>query len=251
MAELCDVISNEKTTAEYEVYSMAIEAKKIANAAKPGQFVHVKCDGFTLRRPIGIASAKNGRITICYDVKGEGTAWMSKLRKGAKIDVMGPLGNGFDISGDSKKTLLIGGGMGVFPLYFATEKLGENAVAALGFRTAGLVCFEKQFAERCGELHIATDDGTYGKKGLVTDLAKKILDSRKIELVMACGPKPMMKAVAIEAAKRNIRCQVSLEERMACGVGACLGCACKIKGESKTVCADGPVFEGEDVDWEW
>ncbi|MCL2815861.1 MAG: dihydroorotate dehydrogenase electron transfer subunit [Oscillospiraceae bacterium] len=251
MIAACDIISNEKLTAEYEIYSMTIDAPKAAQEARPGQFLHVKCDGLTLRRPISIAGAKNGRLEICYDVRGKGTAWMAGLRSGDKIDFIGPLGNGFDVFGASRKVLLAGGGAGVFPLRFAAGILGDDAVAVLGFRTKGLVTFEKEFAECKSELHITTDDGSYGKKGFVTDAVKEVLDSREIGLIMTCGPKIMMEAVALEAAGRNIRCQVSLEERMACGVGACLACACRVKNSNKRVCADGPVFLGDEVDWNW
>lgn len=246
-----DIISNKKLTAGYAIYSMKIYAPKIAKEAKPGQFLHIKCDGLTLRRPVSIAGAENGQIELCYEVRGRGTAWMAKLSGGDKIDLIGPLGNGFDISDASKKVMLAGGGVGVFPLCFAAGVFGENAVAVLGFKTKGLVTCEKEFAKHKSEVYIATDDGSYGKKGFVTEAVKEVLDSRETELILTCGPKIMMEAVASEAAKRNIRCQVSMEERMACGVGACLACVCRVKGTSKRVCADGPVFEGGEVDWEW
>ena len=268
---LYNIISNEKMTEDYALYSMIIDAPNIAKTAKPGQFVHIKCGGLTLRRPISIASAKNGQIRICYDVRGEGTKWLSELKsggKGNKIDILGPVGRGFDISDTSKKVLLVGGGIGIYPLYAVAELYKENAAAVLGFRTKSLVNFEKEFTEITagGQVHIATDDGSYGRKGYAVDLVKEILDNNKnsdnnkankIDIIMTCGPKIMMQGVAEEAQKRGIRCQVSMEERMACGIGACLACACKIKGETKRVCSDGPVFdifdisEGNGVDWEW
>ena len=247
----CGIISNEKLTDGYEIYSMAIDAPEIAEAAKPGQFVHVKCEGFTLRRPISIAGAGRGRVRLCYEVRGGGTAWLSGLGSGGKIDVMGPLGNGFDISDTSKKVLLVGGGIGVYPLYPVAEAYGGNAFTALGFRTKGLVTFETEFQSCGGGLYIATDDGSYGQKGHAAGLAEEILDNNKIDIIMACGPKIMLKAVAEQAKKRGVRCQVSMEERMACGVGACLACVCKVNGLNKRVCADGPVFEGDGVDFEW
>ena len=290
MLTLCDIISNEKMTDDYDIYSMTINAPLIAKIAKPGQFVHVKCDGFTLRRPISIASAKDGQIRICYDVRGEGTEWMSKLKSGGKIDIIAPIGNGFDCSDTSKKVLLIGGGIGIYPLYSVAEKYGENAIVVLGFRTKNLITFEKEFTDCGSKLYIATDDGSYGRKGYAIETVKEILDNNKIDIVMTCGPKVMMKGIALESQKRNIRCQVSMEERMACGIGACLACVCKVKepvgttalgrpqtpagvagtpfqkgafvGDgvldvpftNKRVCIDGPVFDifnGSEVDWEW
>ena len=251
MAEFYEVISNKKIALGQKLYAMTINAPKIAQESKPGQFVHIKCESLTLRRPISIATTKPWQIVICYDVRGEGTAWMAALQSGDKIDVLGPLGNGFDLPDPSKKLLFVGGGIGIYPLYFAAEVFSGQSVALLGFKSKAHVSFESEFAGHTGETYITTDDGSYGKKGFVTDMLKEILDRKKIDMIMACGPKPMMKAVSLEAAKRNICCQVSLEERMGCGVGACLACVCKINGKNKRICADGPVFWGDEVDWEW
>jgi len=250
IVDLFDIISNEKLPGDHKIYSMLINAPEIAKTAKPGQFVHVKCDNFTLRRPISIASAKNGKIRLCYDVRGGGTAWLSGLQSGGKIDMMGPLGNGFDISDTSKKVLLVGGGIGIYPLYSVAEVYGENAVTVLGFRTKDLITFEKEFKGCGGGLHIATNDGSAGKKGYAIDLVREILDNNKFDIIMTCGPKIMMKGITEEAIKRGIKCQVSMEERMACGIGACLACVCKINNINKTVCADGPVFEASEVDFD-
>lgn len=266
MIAVYDIISNEKMTEDYDIYSMIIDAPSIAKTAEPGQFIHVKCDGLTLRRPISIASAKDDKIRICYEVRGAGTKWLSELKSGDKnnkadkLDIIGPIGNGFDISDTSKKVLLAGGGIGIYPLYSIAEAYKENSFAVLGFRTKGLITFEKEFTECGSHLRIATDDGSYGHKGYAIDLVKEILDNNKIDIIMTCGPKVMMRGIALEARKRGIRCQVSMEERMACGIGACLACVCKVKeaenGDftNKRVCADGPVFDindGNEVDWEW
>ena len=262
MIALCDIISNEKMTDDYNIYSMIFDAPRIAKIAKPGQFVHIKCGELTLRRPISIASVQDGKIRICYDVRGEGTTWLSGLKSGDKIDIIGPIGKGFDISDISKKVLLVGGGIGIYPLYSVAEKYRENSITVLGFRTKGLITFEKEFKDCGSQLHIATDDGSYGQKGYAIEIVKEILDNKenKIDIIMTCGPKIMMRGIALEAQKRGIRCQVSMEERMACGIGACLACTCKIKpadGDdftNKRVCIDGPVFEigdGNEVDWEW
>lgn len=266
MVLLCDIISNEKMTEEYEIYSMLLDAPQIADSAKPGQIVHVRCEGFTLRRPLSIASAKDGVLRLCYDVRGEGTEWLSKQKKGGKIDILGAEGNGFDVSDTSKKVLLVGGGIGIYPLYSVAERFGKNATVVLGFRTKGLITMEKDFTETGCNLKICTDDGSYaaGKKGYAIDAVREILDEKeksggKIDIIMTCGPKIMMKGIAEEAVKRGIGCQVSMEERMACGVGACLACVCKVKDKgdkefaNKRVCVDGPVFDiydGKEVEWE-
>ena len=270
MVVLCDILSNDKLTEDYDIYSMVIDAPQIASIARPGQIVHVKCDNFTLRRPLSIASVKNDTIRLCYDVRGGGTDWMSKQKAGGKIDILGPVGNGFDVSDTSKKVLLVGGGIGIYPLYMIAEMFGENATVVLGFRTKGLITMQKDFEETGCNLIICTDDGSYihGRKGYAIDTVREILDSRDINIIMTCGPKIMMKGIAAEAVERGIRCQVSMEERMACGVGACLACVCKVKDggndkadkndkfENKRVCVDGPVFdvyakEGKEIDWEW
>lgn len=252
MVLLCDILSNEKMTEDYNIFSLSLYAPQIAVMAKPGQIVHVKCGNFTLRRPISIASATkiSGVIRLCYDVRGEGTKWLSQQQTGGKIDILGPAGNGFDISDTSKKVLLVGGGIGIYPLYSVAEYYKDNATVVLGFRTKGLVTMENDFKDTGCDLHICTDDGSYRNAGYAIDTVKYILDNKNIDMIMTCGPKAMMKGIAEEAVMRGIRCQVSMEERMACGVGACLACVCKIKGHNKRVCVDGPVFEGTEVDWE-
>jgi dihydroorotate dehydrogenase electron transfer subunit len=249
---LYDIISNEKIT-QHNIYAMMINAPKIAESAVPGQFIHIKCGDLTLRRPISIASMQNSRLKICYEVRGEGTAWLANRKAGDKIDIMGAIGKGFDVSDLSKKVLLAGGGIGIYPLLSVAQAYGVNAHAALGFRNKAAVNFEQEFKNICGDtkVKITTDDGSYenGKKGYVTELRTEILVHNKIDLIMTCGPLAMMRGVYAEAEKRGIRCQVSMEERMACGIGACLVCVCKVNGTNERVCIDGPVFEGNEVDW--
>jgi len=237
---------------------MVIDAPDVAKSAQPGQFVHVKCNGFTLRRPISIADAQSesGKLTICYEVRGGGTAWLAKLKAGDAIDIIGPLGKGFDLSELPKdcEILLAGGGIGIYPLYSVAKAFGGRVHAALGFRNGNMVNFEREFRNTGCNVSIATDDGSYGTKGFVTDIARGILDgdkTGKIGLVVTCGPKAMMRGVYEIAKSHGIRCQVSLEERMACGVGACLVCVCRANGAYERVCMNGPVFEGSEVDWEW
>ena len=240
------IISNEIIAPN--TYAMVIDAPGIAQSARPGQFIHVKCGGLTLRRPISIASTqnKNGQIQICYEVRGEGTAWLANLEAGDKIDIIGALGKGFDVSDLDRKVLLVGGGIGIYPLYSAARVYGANAYAALGFRDKDRINFEREFYETGCGLKVTTDE-----EALATELALEILSSNKIDLIMTCGPKGMMRAMCDIAEKHGIRCQVSLEERMACGIGACLVCVCRIGGVNERVCADGPVFDGSGVDWGW
>ena len=243
---ILDILSNEKLTREYDIYDMLIHAPDIAKSAVSGQFIHIKCGDLTLRRPISIASAEGDYVRICYEVRGEGTAWLANRKIGDEIDVIGPIGKGFDVSDTSKKVLLAGGGIGIYPLYSVAQMYGANAYAALGFRNKNIINFADEFKNTGCDLKIITDD-----KGYVTELVKEILDNNKIDIVMTCGPKVMMRGVYEEAQKRGIRCQVSMEERMACGIGACLVCVCKVNGVNERVCVDGPVFEGNGVDWQW
>ena len=257
---ICKVISNEKLTKAHEVYAMTLDAPDVVKSAQCGQFIHVKCEGFTLRRPISIADtqAESGQLKICYEVRGNGTAWLAGRKVGDIVDIIGPLGRGFDLSEmpNGGEILLAGGGIGIYPLYSVAKAFGKRAHAALGFRNGSVVNFEQEFRDTGCNVSIATDDGSYGQKGFVTDIVREILDndandkSQKIKLIMTCGPKAMMRRVYEIAKERGIACQVSLEERMACGVGACLVCVCRINGGYERVCVYGPVVDGNEVDWE-
>lgn len=181
--------------------------------------------GFTLRRPISICEVdrEQGSIRILFDVRGEGTRVMAQMKEGDLIDVMGPLGNGFALLEPQKKAVVVGGGIGVPPMLQTAKHYGSNATAILGFRDKDKIVLTEDF-ERSGiRVMLATDDGSAGHHGLVTDLLKVRLEEEKPDIVYACGPKVMLKFVARMCAEYNVRCQVSLEERMACGVGACLG----------------------------
>ena len=252
------VISNQKLTAEAPLYSLRMSLPENAPAPSPGQFAHILCgSGTTLRRPVSIADSYGNTIRICYDVRGKGTEYLSALRPGDPLDVLMPLGHGFTIP-ETGNVLLIGGGIGVFPLFFAARRLKERAQALLGFRSSALICCTDDFkAFGCG-CQIVTDDGSFGKKGVVTELISEAAEKSAASLMLACGPSPMLEAVSAEARRLGLRCEVSLEERMACGVGACMGCACRVKAPVslfpdgytfKRVCADGPVFDSEEVIW--
>jgi dihydroorotate dehydrogenase electron transfer subunit len=176
---------------------------------------------------------------------------MSRLGEGDTVDLMGPAGNGFDLDIDGR-ILLIGGGIGIYPLYSVAARYGKRADVVLGFRTGSLVNFEGAFAAAGAKTHVCTDNGSAGTQGYAIEKARELLDANVYDAVMCCGPAVMMRGVAEEAAGRGIRCQVSLEERMACAVGACLACVCDVKNADgstgrKRVCADGPVFESSDI----
>ena len=236
------------------MYDFTIYCPEIVNQAKAGQFVNILVDGHTLRRPISICGIdkEKGNLRIVFEVRGSGTEEMAKLNVGGMMDVMGPLGShGFDLLDKSKKAIAIGGGIGTPPMLEVCKHYGENAKAILGFRSADACILEKDFADTGAKVLLTTDDGTKVRKGFVTDVLLEELEKETPDIIYACGPMPMLKALSKIADEKGIRCQVSLEERMGCGIGACLVCACKIKvgdGETyKHVCKDGPVFESKEV----
>ena len=211
-----------------------------------GQFAHVYVPGKSLRRPISVCDASQNVLRLVYQVKGEGTKIMSKMQAGSDVDVLVPLGNGFKIE-QGRRYCLIGGGIGAPPMLY-TAKQCDNPLIITGFRNESLVILQDDF-KSVGETLLCTDDGSAGRKGFVTDLLREKID--EIDEVCACGPTPMLKAVAAVCAEFNKPCQISLEERMGCGVGACLVCAVKVRknGEEimQHVCKNGPVFNAEEV----
>ncbi len=231
-------------------YSLLLHAPQIAAAARPGQIAHVSCPGFLLRRPFGIcdADADKGTIRLCFEVRGDGTRALLNLREGDTLSVNGAVGYGFEkIAG--KKVLFVGGGIGIFPLLYAARAAKES-VAALAFRDKSRVIMEDDFAAVCQSVHVATDDGSYGFHGYAADLVKKLLECETFDCICVCGPKIMMQTVSVVAKNAAIPCYVSLEERMGCGVGACLACVCQTMLGQKRVCIDGPVFHAEEVRWD-
>ena len=211
-----------------------------------GQFAHVYVPGKSLRRPISVCDATGGVLRLVYQVKGEGTKIMSQLQPGGTVDVLAPLGNGFTVR-QGKRYCLIGGGIGVPPMLY-TAKQCDNPLIITGFRSQSLVILQDDF-KALGETLLCTDDGSAGVKGFVTDLLRARID--EVDEVCACGPTPMLKAVAAVCREYGKPCQISLEERMGCGVGACLVCAVKVRknGEEvmQHVCKNGPVFNAEEV----
>lgn len=234
------------------IYELVLEGDLAADMTEPGRFVHVKAGDGTdplLRRPISIcyAEPEARRFAMIYRAEGKGTALLSRKQAGETVDVLGPLGHGFPV-GEAPAggtALLVGGGIGVPPLYYLSQRLkarGVRPIHVLGFASAADVFYKERF-EELGETYVATVDGTCGDKGFVTD----VIDSRGLqpELLYACGPTPMLKA--LDAKFRNTAGFLSLEERMGCGIGACYACVCKTREEAgdkgyRKVCSDGPVF---------
>ena len=251
--EICRAASN--TRLGEGLYQLVLDAPQIAAAAQCGQFVHIACgEGNLLRRPISICEAGEGRLRIVFQVKGSGTEWLADRKEGDTLDVLGPLGNGFDTAALGARPVLIGGGIGVPPMLQAAKcakAAGAAPRAVLGFRNRGAVILEEDFRAVC-ETFVTTDDGSYARHGFVTDVLQELVADATG--VAACGPKPMLKAIAAIAKQAGLPCQVSMEERMGCGIGACLVCACALKAENGEtryghVCKDGPVFNAEEVEW--
>lgn len=238
----------EKNQLTDTIYDFRLQNAELAEITKVGQFAHVYVNGKTLRRPISICSVKDDIIRIVFEVRGEGTEILSQTKKGELVNIIAPLGKGFELD-QNKKTVLIGGGIGVPPMLYAAETLGKNAVVINGFRNRKAVILTEDFKKTGCEFIETTDDGSYGIKGFVTQPLLQVIN--KADMVCACGPMPMLKGIAAIAHENHIPCQISLEQRMACGVGACLGCAVAIrKGENvvyQHVCKDGPVFNAEEV----
>lgn len=236
------------------VFDFRVKSEVFANAAVPGQFAHILVPGKTLRRPISICDVDKakGTLRLVFEVRGEGTEILSRTAVGQPLDILAPLGHGFSMKDTGKKTVFVGGGIGVPPLLYASKAYGENAVAVLGFRNRDAVILTKDFEESGCKVVLTTDDGSAGRRGFVTEALLEEIEGAN--LVCACGPTPMLKAVARLCEQRGVSCEVSLEERMGCGVGACLVCACKTRRPDGNdtyshVCKDGPVFNAKEVVW--
>lgn len=232
----------ENTALTKDVYKMILEGDTQYITA-PGQFINLKLEGKFLRRPISVCDYDDKTITIIYKVVGEGTEQMSLMSAGEEIDCLTGLGNGYDIS-KSKAPLVIGGGVGVPPMYNLTKCLvadGQKPTVILGFNTKAEIFYEEEFKALGVDVVITTADGSYGVKGFVTDALPADYD-----YFYTCGPMPMFKA--IENAVKTSG-QYSFEERMGCGFGACMGCSCKTKYGNKRICKDGPVLEREEIIW--
>ena len=231
------------------VFDFVVKAPEISKMAEEGQFLHINCGGKTLlRRPISICDFGEDFVRFAFQVKGEGTAELSKREVGEFIDILGPLGHGFTTK-PGEKSVIIGGGIGVFPLL----RLARNTDSAvfLGFRNKELVVMEDDDNEASNNVTICTDDGSYGYNGFAIEAMSEYLLENKADVIYCSGPKPRLMAVKQIAEHMNIPCQLSLEERMGCGIGACLTCICETKDEGmakhKQVCTCGPVFDAKEV----
>ena len=240
--KLLTVLAN--TALTENVFEMKLSV--IADAdIRPGQFVNIKTEGDYLRRPISVCDAEDDVLTLVYRVAGSGTAKMSAWKPGQTADVLLELGNGYDLSPAGERPLLVGGGVGVPPLYYLAKELnkqGARPSVVLGFNTASERFYEEQFKAVCDDVKVTTADGSYGIRGFVTDALPA-----ECTQFYACGPLPMLKALYKALPADG---QFSLEERMGCGFGACMGCSIKTKTGNKRVCKDGPVFRKEDLLWE-
>lgn len=248
-------IITKKTAIAREIYSFEISCPEIAQTAVPGQFVHIRVGSFTLRRPISICgiSREMGTLRIVFEIRGEGTSEIAKLNEGDLIDMLAPLGHGFTVDSGFKKVILIGGGIGTPPMLPLAQVYGEKAVAISGFRNSSAVILQEDFKVTGAETILCTDDGSAGIHGFVTQPFAELAEQGGIDAVYACGPLPMLKGISEICKEKKIYCEISLEERMACGIGACLGCACRtVRSDEEYfahVCKDGPVFNAEEVIW--
>ncbi|MBQ5733993.1 MAG: dihydroorotate dehydrogenase electron transfer subunit [Lachnospiraceae bacterium] len=233
------------------IYSMWIKTENIAKNARPGQFISIYTHDSSrlLPRPISICEISKDMLRVVYRVAGEGTRQFSEMKADDKIEVMGPLGNGYTLR--DKKAVLIAGGIGVPPMLELAKQLKCDKTIVLGYRDKDTFLLDE--FKKCGEVVIATEDGSIGTKGNVMDAIKE--QNVTGEVIYSCGPKPMLKAVKEWGLSNNIETQISLEEKMACGIGACLACVCKTKNEDEhshvhnaRVCKDGPVFFAEEVE---
>ncbi|MBQ7341163.1 MAG: dihydroorotate dehydrogenase electron transfer subunit [Oscillospiraceae bacterium] len=234
----------ENTALTDSVYRMVLKGDVSAITA-PGQFVNILLDGLFLRRPISVCDVSDDTLTIIYKVVGKGTEQMSRMQEG-KLDVLTGLGNGYDLDLSGDRPVLLGGGVGVPPMYLLAKKLiaqGKKVSVILGFNTEGEVFYENEFKALGAEVTVTTVDGSYGTKGFVTDALKNI----DYTYFYTCGPEPMLKAVYKASVSSG---QMSFEKRMGCGFGACMGCSCKTLTGYKRICKEGPVMRKEEILWE-
>ena len=239
---LFEIIENRPLTET--VYLMRL-AGDTSDITASGQFVNLKLDGFFLRRPISVCDSEDGILTLIYKVVGKGTEYMSTLPVGEKLDILTGLGNGYDLTRSGNKPLLVGGGVGVPPLYKLAKNLireGKEVTVILGFNTKSEVFWKEEFQKIGATVIVATVDGSEGVRGFVTD-AMKDLD---YTYFYSCGPEPMLKALYNASMASG---EMSFEERMGCGFGACMGCSCKTVTGNKRICKEGPVLKKEDIIW--
>lgn len=258
MKQLKAKISGNKQVAE-GFYRMRLKSPYLAKNTKPGQFLEIRCSKANeplLRRPLSAHRILDDGVELLYEVVGPGTERLSGKAAGEYLDVVGPLGNGFNIPSDKRPAILVGGGVGVASLFALAEKISAKkagSYAIIGAKKAQGVLCEKELKRMGCFVMVSTEDGSRGRKGYATDILRHLLKVINCQTsgIYACGPHPMLKAAAHIADLSDIPCQVSLDERMACGIGVCLGCPVKVKtkGVYKMVCKEGPVFNAEEIVW--
>ncbi|MBR0535644.1 MAG: dihydroorotate dehydrogenase electron transfer subunit [Clostridia bacterium] len=234
----------ENTQLTATVFRMKLKGD-VSDITSSGQFVNIKLDGLYLRRPISVCDCEDDVLTLIYKVVGKGTEQMAKMQAGEKLDILTGLGNGYNTELSGDKPVLLGGGVGVPPLYMLCKKLiaqGKAVSVVLGFNTKDEIFCEEDFKALGAKVYVATADGSYGIKGFVTDALKEI----DYTYFYTCGPEPMLKALYKATQTSG---QFSFEERMGCGFGACMGCSCKTVSGYKRICKDGPVLEKEEILW--
>ena len=247
--EIFKILTNQQLAKD--VYRMTLTGDTCG--IRPGQFVNIKLDGLYLRRPISVCDCVGCVLTLIYKVVGKGTELMSKMTQCEELDVLTGLGNGYDLTKSGETPLLIGGGVGVPPLYMLCRKLaeeGRHPTVVLGFNKAEEVFYPNEFAALGAEVKVATVDGSVGVKGFVTDAIAALSDEgKKFSYFYTCGPEPMLKAVYNSPVLDGVEGEFSFEERMGCGFGACMGCSCKSVTGYKRFCKDGPVLEKKEILW--
>ncbi|HHZ02433.1 MAG TPA: dihydroorotate dehydrogenase electron transfer subunit [Tissierellia bacterium] len=226
------------------VYRISVEAD---TQVKPGQFFMLKTldNSFLLPRPLSVNDVNGNTVSFLYRVEGKGTKKISTLHEGEELQLFGPLGNGFDINDLKGTVAVVGGGMGVAPILYLVKLLGQKAEVYLGYKDSANMYICQEFKNISEKVVVVTEDGSFGEKGLVTDY----VPYNKYTSVVACGPEIMMRKIAEHCTENEIQCYVSLERRMACGMGVCLGCNVETKAGNKKACKDGPVFSGEEIIW--
>ncbi len=239
-----------------DIFKLTLYAPEVARAAKPGQFVHLQCgenQSYILRRPFSVHQVIGAdAFDILVRVVGEGTKWLATRRPKDSIDLIGPLGSGYQVASGLKRAMIVAGGMGVAPLIFLASKLAEEKIkvyTVMGAANRNQLLDFMDLKRLTRKMAVTTDDGSQGHKGLVTDVLAKEIEEGDPEVIFACGPGEMLKTVAGVAGRFGVSCQVSLEAYMACGVGACLGCVVEAKSSYLKVCADGPVFDTKELGW--
>ncbi len=255
---IAKISTNKRIAPDHYILSFKMPRK--GKEVKPGQFFNIRVsDSYEplLRRPFSVHKIAKDRVEILYRVVGRATQILSTRKKGGALDIIGPLGNGFDISsvvGRRSSVVLVAGGHGIAPLYALAKRLsaiGYQLSAFIGAKTKKYVVCDKDFRKLRAKVYVATEDGSKGYKGLVTKLLITKLKTYNLKLttIYACGPKPMLKAVAKIANKNRFACQISMEEYIGCGTGICMGCSIETLSGNRLVCKDGPVFDAKEIVW--